>query len=345
MPTILERLTTKELLDYSRFFVMPRPMYDGDILFPDTKTEYLIAEYERLAEGAELPSIALVHAFDTEAQIGTRPTLEKTSIEKVYIKEKINLSERIGLLMDKGVNSDDALLRYVFGDVDRLMNSVRARSEVAKMEVITTGKMTIKENNLNLTIDYGVPAEQIVTSNWAVAQADILGDIRKWLRIAEEHGVTITDAITSQKIVDFMCSNEAIQKGINGAVNAGVILSLEDVNTLLNKLFGITIHKANKSLYKYTKANGSVGTKRFFNDNVISFYQSFGGAIGNGLWGTTPEELEAGAYTEKNQSQFITAVKWSTPDPVATWTKAAGLMIPVLPNRYALICATVATGE
>lgn len=343
MPNVLERLTTEELMNYSQYFVMERPAYDGDVLFPDTKTEYLIAEYERLAEGAELPSIAQVHAFDTEAQIGTRPTLEAASVEKLYIKEKINLSERVRLLMNKGVQSGDSLLRYVYSDVDRLMNSVRARAEVAKMEVMTTGKMTVKENNLNITVDYGVPSEHIVTAGWSDPTHDILADIRKWIRLAEDHGVTITDAITSQKIIDCMCANEVIQKGINGTLNAGVILSLEDVNRLLMKLFGITVHLANKGLYSYTQANGKIAQKRFFSEDAFSLYHSFGGKIGEGLWGTTPEELEYGAYTEKNESMFITAAKWTTADPVATWTKAAGLMVPVLPNPYALICATITT--
>ena len=66
--------------------------------------------------------------------------------------------------------------------------------------------------------------------------------------------------------------------------------------------------------------------------------------MGTGLWGVTPEELEqGGAFDEKRQQQFVTCTRWDTPDPVATWTKASGVFIPVLPNVYGHIIATIDT--
>lgn len=49
-----------------------------------------------------LPTMALVHGFDTEAHIGQRPTAEKVQLEKMFIKEKINQSERVQLFLDNG---------------------------------------------------------------------------------------------------------------------------------------------------------------------------------------------------------------------------------------------------
>lgn len=341
MPSVLERITTEELVNYSRFFPMERPAFDGDTLFPDRKTEYFVAEYERLMEDANIPSMALVHALDTEAHIGTRPTAMREAVEKLFIKEKINLTERERLYLNRGVGND-GILAFIYDDIGRLMDSVRTRAEVAKMEMFTTGKMTVKENNLNITIDSGVPSNQIVTSDWSDPGADILGDIKKWLRLAEDHGIYFNTIMTSQAVIDCMCANEAIQTGINGSLNAGVIIGVEDLNRLFSRLFdGLMIRKASKGLYKYTKADGTQENKRFFPENKLVMYQSFDGSIGEGLWGTTPEELEYGAYSEKNQSMFITATKWSTPDPVAVWTKASGLMVPVIPNPNALLCATI----
>jgi len=34
-------------------------------------------------------------------------------------------------------------------------------------------------------------------------------------------------------------------------------------------------------------------------------------------------------------------VMWNEPDPVATWTKAAGLFIPVMPNPKGLFIGTI----
>ena len=89
MPNVLTMISDKDRLDFSQNYSIQRN-YVGDVLFPDVKTDNLEAEYERLAEGMELPTAAMVHAFDTEAAIGVRPSIEKLSTEKLLIKEKIN---------------------------------------------------------------------------------------------------------------------------------------------------------------------------------------------------------------------------------------------------------------
>lgn len=44
--------------------------------------------------------MATVHAFDTEAEIGSRPVFDKTEVEKLLIKRKINQTERVRLLTE-----------------------------------------------------------------------------------------------------------------------------------------------------------------------------------------------------------------------------------------------------
>ena len=111
MPDILELISDADRLDFSQNISVARPAYLGDRLFPDQKTESLKAEYLRLANGAQIPTMATVHAFDTEAEIATRPALEKTEVEKLFIKRKINQSERVQLLNENGVYADNAIVR------------------------------------------------------------------------------------------------------------------------------------------------------------------------------------------------------------------------------------------
>ena len=79
---ILSAVTDKDRLDFSQNFNIVRN-YQGDVEFPDIKTQFLEAEYYRLADSKQLPTAAMVHAFDSEAHIGTRPTAEKVTIEKL----------------------------------------------------------------------------------------------------------------------------------------------------------------------------------------------------------------------------------------------------------------------
>ena len=86
--------------------------------------------------------------------------------------------------------------------------------------------------------------------------------------------------------------------------------------------------------------------KRFLPDNVFTLYVSTGnGKIGTGLWGVTPEEEKASAFTSLSKKQFITISQWATPDPVAEWTKASGVFIPVIPNPYGIVIGTLTEGE
>ena len=43
-----------------------------------------------------------------------------------------------------------------------------------------------------------------------------------------------------------------------------------------------------------------------------------------------------------SERQFVTVTQWATPDPVAVWTKASGLFVPVIPNVYSHIIANIA---
>lgn len=341
MPSILDRyITEQELQDFSRFYNIARPEFDGDVLFPDQKTQSLQATYTQLSSGYEIPTMAQVHAFDTEARIGDRPTAKSITLEKLYIKEKINISESLAYIQGTGVQADDPIINFIFDDISNMMDRVRTRTEVAKMEVMATGGMTVNENGLNMSIDFGVPSTQKVTTNWIDADADIIGEIQGYVDTAAENGVTLTDAYCSQKVISYFIKNKGIQNAINGTVLSGIMLTLPKVNELFGELFGITIHRASNGLYKYTAANGDKTSKRFYPDNKITFYSSTNGAVGVGLWGPTPGELAGDA-----SNGFITTRKWETNDPIATWTEAAGLMIPVLPNPYNLFIATVDSTE
>lgn len=337
---ILKLITDKDRLDFSQNLSVTRN-YLGDTLFPDQKTENLEAEFFRLSDGLMLPSMAKVHAFDSEAAIGTRPALEKVTIEKLLIKEKINQSERVQLYLSRGV-SEDAAVEYIFDDMGRLAEAVKTRTEVAKMEALSTGAVTVKENNLDFKIDYGVPAGNRKKYSWTDTEADILADIQEMLDIAKAQGKTINRAFTSTKIVSLLRKNKGIQTAMYGANGVGTFISLGQLNTLMTDMFGFTI-VVNDDMYKYEKSTGAFETKRYFAENkFVLATVSANGAIGTGLWGTTPEELEYGQYSAKSAQQYITITQWATPDPVAVWTKASGLFVPVIPDPSGLVIGTIA---
>ena len=291
-----------------------------------------------------LPHAAMVHGFDTEAAIGKRPLAEVVRIEQLLIKEKLNMSERIMRLTNRGVTSEDAVLNYIYDDLGNLATAVRTRTEVAKFEVLCTGKMRIAENGVNLEVDYGVPAANRYTFNWFASDHDILSDIRAIVNAGRRNGQRYNRAMVSTAVMDLLTGNTNIQKAVNGNINAGVIVTQDGINSLFNRLFGFTV-EVNDDYASYTAANGTETPFRLFDEyKMVLYVANNNGAIGTGLWGVTPEELDAGGFSATGYNGYVYLSQWTEPDPVARWSKASGVFVPVLPNPQGHVIISLTNG-
>lgn len=341
---VLETITEEERLNFSQNFDVKRPGILGTI-FPDTKTQYLKAEYYRLMAGQRLPEVAFVHALDTEAEIGSRPGFEKVLTEKLFIKRKINQSERLQQAIENGVPDDNNLKKFVFDDAANLFEGVVARANVMKGQFLSTGIVKIKENHVDMSIDYGVTSDAKVTlTDWSKPDADIMGDISKMVAIAEGNGYVINKALTSLKMINYMRNNTAMQTAVLGAANKR-LLTKQELTNLLMQEYGFTIDRCDEK-YRYRKADGTLKTGRYFKEDVFTLYEAnANGSFGSGLWGVTPEELEYRQFIQEENRSFVTLSMWATPDPVAVWTKASGMFVPVAPKANGGIVIGTKAGE
>lgn len=341
---VLETITEEERLNFSQSFDVKRPGILGTI-FPDTKTQYLKAEYYRLMAGQRLPEVAFVHALDTEAEIGSRPGFEKVLTEKLFIKRKINQSERLQQAIENGVPDDNNLKKFVFDDAANLFEGVVARANVMKGQFLSTGIVKIKENHVDMSIDYGVTSDAKVTlTDWSKPDADIMGDISKMVAIAEDNGYVVNKALTSLKMINYMRNNTAMQTAVLGAANKR-LLTKQELTNLLMQEYGFTIDRCDEK-YRYRKANGTLKTGRYFKEDVFTLYEAnANGSFGSGLWGVTPEETEYRQFIQEENRSFVTLSMWATPDPVAVWTKASGMFVPVAPKANGGIVIGTKAGE
>lgn len=341
---VLETITEEERLNFSQSFDVKRPGILGTI-FPDTKTQYLKAEYYRLMAGQRLPEVAFVHALDTEAEIGSRPGFEKVLTEKLFIKRKINQSERLQQAIENGVPDDNNLKKFVFDDAANLFEGVVARANVMKGQFLSTGIVKIKENHVDMSIDYGVTSDAKVTlTDWSKPDADIMGDISKMVAIAEDNGYVVNKALTSLKMINYMRNNAAMQTAVLGAANKR-LLTKQELTNLLMQEYGFTIDRCDEK-YRYRKADGTLKTGRYFKEDVFTLYEAnANGSFGSGLWGVTPEELEYRQFIQEENRSFVTLSMWATPDPVAVWTKASGMFVPVAPKANGGIVIGTKAGE
>lgn len=324
-----------------------------DGLFGDQKTANLVAEWQSLASEYQIPVMAQFHGFDTEANTTFRVPIDTHNIEKGLIKVKLNQSERLRALLNSGVNGDETLYDYVINDGMRLAEQVITRTKVAKNEVLATGKVTIKENNLDLTIDYGVPLENFsLTLDFSDnASKDIPAQLQDIIDMAANKGTTLTGFVTSRTVIGLLRNNLAIQTAINGVQGAGQLLSRGELENYLAEEFGLSQIITNDLVYgtgATFDANGrpTIQTARYFPKDKISFISTnLGGVIGTGLWGDPPEmNMDVMRYLDGNASgisPYIWISQWVESDPTELWTKASTLFVPVLYNPTALYVATV----
>ena len=336
-------------------FQITRPGDPVDVLFGDQKTDNLVAEWESIATEYQIPVMAQFHGFDTESQTTFRVPIDTHNIEKGLIKVKINQSERMRALLRSGVQGDEALYDYVVNDGARLAEQVITRTKVAKNELLATGQVTIKENNLDLTVDYGVPAanKALTLDFGAGADTDIPAQIEKIVSDAADKGAIISGMVTSRQIVSKLRNNAAIQIAINGTAGAGALVSRGALENYLSEEFGINQIITNDLTYGASAvigANGrpTVTTARYYpKDKVTFFAGNQGGRLGVGLWGDSPEADVAQLLdvSQSGVSPFVYITQWSEQDPAVLWTKASALFMPVLYNPDSLYIATATETE
>lgn len=324
-----------------------------DGLFGDEKTDNLVAKWESIASEYSIPVMAQFHGFDTEAQKTFRIPIDTHNIEKGLIKVKINQSERLRALTRNGVQGDSALYDYVLQDGIRLADQVITRTKVAKNELMATGKVTIKENNLDLTVDYGVPASHTSFEIDVTQDADVAAQVQAVIDAAVADGVTINGIMTSNKLLTKLRNNKYLQTAINGNVGAGAQLRKGQLNDYFADEFGIDTIITNDLTYGASAQMGAdsrphiVQARYYPQDKITFFATNPGGKLGVGLWGDSPE-ADVASLKDVNGSgisPYVYIMQWAENDPTVLWTKASALFMPVLYNPNSLfIAGTVDTG-
>ncbi|MDR2943645.1 MAG: major capsid protein [Methanosarcinales archaeon] len=310
-------------------------------LFPDMKTASLEAVWYDISDGGDLPVMSLVHGFDTESNIGSRKPFREIKLQKMLVKEKINQSEKLQMLLRNGVTAAEKQIDFIYNDFARLGANVYSRFDVMRCELLTSGSISVVENNQNYVVDYQVPAGHKKAFDWANAGHDILSDIQAMVDTAEDAGKTINTAITSPSVLRTLLANTEINRAINGTTNLGILVTREKLNSLMDQMFGFTI-TVDKSKYQYQTASGDFNTTPYFSANkfVLAALGS-DGTLGKCIWGETPEEFQTQQKGGQAFNNYVFMNQKEEWDPVALWTKAAAIAIPALRDSRSLVIGDI----
>lgn len=329
MPRLEEVFNTKELLNYYREREMT-PML-GETLFPNRKIQDI--EFDMILGRGGLPVSASVHALDTATQIASREAIQKGAQGLALIKRQIPITEK-DIIKINSPRTDaelEMVVSELYNDSEKMVEGVRVRAEAMRMELLSSGKIKIEENGVKVTIDYKLPNGNKKSFNWSNAETSTpLDDLETLAAAVEsESGVRPTRMLTSRKIQNALRKNKSIREAVHG-VNAAKIVTLEELNSLLNDL-QLPILATYEAKYKVEGAKG-YETKRYFPENVISMFND--GLLGESIWGLTAEEVALIGSGEMETASMVGNIfvgTYTKVDPVSEWTKAAATMIPSCP--------------
>ena len=233
-----------------------------------------------------------------------------------------------------------------------VVDAVVTRAKVARAELMATGQVTIKENDLNITVNYGVPAANLAhtidVGNGA--STDVLAQLQAIVDAASDQGTELTGMVCSRSFLAKLRQNKDIQKAINGTAAEGVLVRNSALNALLADEFGIGQVIVDDLQYSEKwDIDGTTGRPvpvkhRYFPKAKVSFFGTVNGMrLGAGLWGAPPE-VEIANFAQVSQSSespFVYMTQWAEKDPAVLWTKASALYMPVLYAPQSLFIATV----
>ncbi len=295
-------------------------------------------DYRFFKGGEGLIEAATYRSYDAEAPLAARPGVARTQGQLPPLSRKIRLGEYDRL---KARNLDTEIRTAIFSDVERLTRAISARVELARGDALINGKVTIQENGVAAAVDFGrAPTNSVTATNlWTdYANAKPVTDLLNWQETyTDVNGSEPGTILTSKRVMAWLMRNAEIRNLIYPQGSSATLVRDSDVRTILTS-FGLP----NIEFYDAKVRVAGVET-RVIPNNVLIFLPGGSDAsqLGRVLWGTTAEAGQA-AYGLAGNEPGIVAGTLETFDPVALWTKAAAIALPVVVNPNLTFVAKIA---
>lgn len=347
MPTIFDYVNATEVANFYTDSPYNSMSYLGEELFPARKQVGLDLSWIKGSKG--LPIMLKPSAFDTKATLRDRAGFSKVLTEMPFFREAMRIGERDRQEMNKflagnNVSMIQPILANIYDDAGKLVESSKVSAEVMRMQLISTGAISITDNRMVYDYDYNMPSENITTVTsgeyWDLATAPVIDHLTAWQdQIEETTGERPTRMVCNRETFKLLRINNVIKTyAYPGLDTAKVNINDNDIKRVLLDVCGISVAIYSK---KYNNASG-VATY-FYPTNKITLMPA--SAIGNTWYGTTPEEsdLMGGATDAEvrivNTGIAVTSVKEA--HPVNVQTIVSGIFLPSGENVDSLFIATV----
>lgn len=338
MPIIYDLVEPDLLVEYAR--QVPMPQFTLDQFLPNRNIRDI--EYRFSKAALQDQDVAPYRAFDAEAAIGKRQGISRVTGELPPISKKMRLGEesRLRLEMLRG-GDNSTIVNQLFDDAAAMVRAVQARIEQARGQALYTGAVTINENGVQATIDFGMAGSHKpnAAASWALPATDILTDLLTWQALyVTDTGQQPGVIVTSSKVLGYMQRNTPMRElMVAGGASAPTILTQETVQATM-RAYGLPPMMAYDTVVRVD----GVATRVIPDDKLLMLPAGGGPPLGSTFYGVTAEELELRRFGVQVQGDGgVVVVLSATDDPVATWTKAAAIAVPIIASPELIIAADV----
>lgn len=302
----------------------------GDQLFPFKKEIGIELDW---IKGANQQVVGLrLSAWDSKAIRRDRKGIEKYKTEMPFFKESMVVDEKLRQQLNTLLQTqNEAIIRTmiakIFDDEIKLIKAAYETVERARMQVLTTGTLTLASNGQAYEYDYGMPDDNkvTVTTAWSANNSDPVKDITDAQEAAKAKGYKLTRAMCNTNCLKNLLNNTNIKNTLYVLAGGNISLTMNDVRKYVEDRTGITIYVNDNG---YVAENGTF-TKYFSDDTFVLFPD---GPLGATHYGTTPEEsdlMNGGTAAEVSLVNNAVAVTTSKiVDPVNVETKVSMVMLP-----------------
>ncbi|MRX54838.1 phage capsid protein [Bacillus idriensis] len=346
MPTIFDLVNAQNVATYYQSNPSNNTPYLGATLFPAKKQLGLDLSWIKGANG--LPVALMPSEFDAKATVRDRIGFSKIQTEMPFFREAKRIGEKDRQELNRLLASNldgavDALISNIYDDAADLVKGAMVQPERMIMQLLSTGKISIRANRMDYDYDYKMSAdhkeELLTTARWSDTASTPIQDILSWQDTVEDNtGVRPTNAILTRKTFGYLLAHDSIRKDINPIGAQNIIMTDSMLKQyLLNKL-GLSVAVYNK---KYRAEDGAL--HNFYPDDYITLIPD--GGLGNTYYGTTPEEADlmtgetSADVSIVNTGVAITTIK--EPHPVNVQTIVSEIVLPSFENLNNIFAAKV----
>lgn len=284
------------------------------------------------------PVRARIHALDAATDVDNREGYSSETQTLGYIKrERLIREEDLDILAAPRSDAEAAMaLDNMYSDGLDMRQSCEYTLEYWRAMAVE-GELKSTDNNTSIDIKYPIPKDNFVDWQWSSpdkSKLDLLFEICEKLEDNDD-GVRPSIMVMRSKQRAALLEDEKIRSALFG-VNAAQIPTPQDLNNFLQRQGLPRIDVYNKKFREEDLKTGRIVTKPYLAEDKIILIPD--GNLGETIFGTTPEERNAGPNVTVTNNGFFTMQIGKTHDTEGQWIKCSARPTITLevPNQIAI---------